>query len=320
MTSPGQNSDKPVNPTVSVNLCCYNSEKYLEETLQSVFAQTFQDWEFVIVNDGSTDGTEAIIQKHIAEGWPIVYHAQPNGGLARARNQALRLSRGKYIALIDHDDLFLPDTLENQVSNIESEQAAISYGGYIIINTKGEEKRRIIPRFQSGFLLGELLRRYEIGLSGVLLDRSALLEMNLEFDPNLSFAEDYCLFLLMAAQRRVAVSQSMMAKLRFHADSLTNNLMEKWAWEHEYTHKQIQERHPGVQVKYAAEFRHAHARTNYVHARSLVQQGRRNEAIRELRKVALVGPKYLVYFLTLLASTALWDRLHSRLSSNRSLG
>jgi glycosyltransferase involved in cell wall biosynthesis len=309
-----------MNPGVSINLCCYNSEKYLEETLQSIFAQTFKDWELVIINDGSTDATEAIIQKHIAEGWPIVYHAQPNAGLARARNQALRLSRGKYIALIDHDDLFLPDNLERQVRCLEQEQAAISYGGYIVINTKGEEKRRIIPRHQSGFLLGELLRRYEIGMSAVMVDGGALRDLKLEFDPNLSYAEEYCLFLLMATERRVAVSHSLISKLRFHASSLTNTLMEKWAWEHEYTLEQIKKRHPGIQVKYAAAFREAYARCNYYRARWLVKQGRRNEAIRELRQVALAGPKYLVFFLTLLVSTELWDWLHSRLSSNRSLG
>ncbi len=304
---------------VSVNLCCYNSEKFLEETLQSIFGQTFKDWELVIVNDGSTDGTEAIIKQHIAEGWPIVYHSQPNAGLSRARNQALKLSRGRYIALIDHDDLFLPDTLERQVRCIEQEQAALSYGGFAIINEKGEEKRRMFPHHQSGFLFGALLRRYEIGLAGVLLDRSALRDLNLEFDPNLSYAEEYCLFLLMAAERRVAVSQSVMAKIRFHARSSTNNLMDRWAWERDYTLKLIRERHPGIEVKYAAGFRQAYAEGDYLRARWLVQQGRRKEALRELRRVALVQLKYLIFYLTLLAGTTPWNKLHSRMSSNRSL-
>jgi glycosyltransferase involved in cell wall biosynthesis len=310
-----------MNPTVSVNLCCYNSEKYLEETLQSVFAQTFKDWELVIVNDGSTDGTEAMIQKHIAEGWPIVYHAQENAGLSRARNQALRLSRGKYIAFIDHDDLFLPDTLEEQVRNIEAERAALAYGGYIVINTKGVEKKRLLPRHQSGFLLGKLLRRYEMfAPSGVLLDRRLLLDLNLEFDPNLTMTEDYCLFLLIAAEQRVAVSPRVISKVRVHVDSLTTRCMERFAWEYDYTHSLIQQRHPGIQAKYAADFRQAHARSHYARALWLARQGRRNDAIRELRKIIFVLPKYLFLFLVLLASPTLWHKLEARLSSNRNLG
>ena len=308
-----------MNPVVSVNLCCYNSEEYLEETLQSVFVQTFKDWELVIVNDGSSDGTEAIVKRHIASGWPIVYHPQANAGLSRARNQAVRLSRGKYIAFIDHDDLFLPDTLETQVRNLEAEQAGLAYGGFVIMNLKGEEKRRVTPRYRSGFLFGKLLRRYEIALSGVLLVRSVLRDLNLEFDPKLPTAEDYCLFMLLAAEKRIAVSPSVLSKLRFHAGSLTNKHSDTWAWEHEYTLKLIQGRHPGIRARYAAEFRRAYAECNYLRARWLVEQGRRNEAIRELRRVALVGPRYSVFFLTLRASTALWHRLHARMSSNRSL-
>ncbi|MDD2762788.1 MAG: glycosyltransferase family 2 protein [Opitutaceae bacterium] len=309
-----------MNPTVSVNLCCYNSEKYLEETLQSVFAQTFKDWELVIVNDGSTDATDAIIRKHIAAGRPIVYHLQPNAGLAPSRNQALRLSRGKYIAFLDHDDILLPDALENQVRHIEEGKAALSYGGYIVINTKGVEKKRLLPRHRSGFLLGKLLRRYEMfAPSGVLVDRQALLDLKLEFDPNLTMTEDYCLFLLVAAERRIAVSPCIISKVRVHVDSLTTRSMGRWASEFDYTHNLIQQRHPGIQAEYAADFRQANARSHYAHALWMAKQGRRDDATRELRKIIFVSPKYLALFLVLLASPTLWNKLESKLSSNRDL-
>src|ERR671930_69372 len=108
---------------VSINLCCYNGEKYLEETLQSIFHQTYKDWELVVVDDGSIDTTERIIKSHMAAGKLIMYHYQENAGLGSARNKALQLSRGSYIALIDQDDIWLPEKLEKQVRAFELDRA-----------------------------------------------------------------------------------------------------------------------------------------------------------------------------------------------------
>src|SRR5438874_5550918 len=104
-----------MNPTVSITLCCFNSERFLAETLRSIIDQTYKDWELVIINDGSTDSTESIIQTFIDRKWPIVYHSQQNAGLGRSRNKAVELSRGEFIALIDHDDLWEPEKLARQI-------------------------------------------------------------------------------------------------------------------------------------------------------------------------------------------------------------
>lgn len=86
-------------PRVSINLCCYNSERFLEETLQSVFAQTLEDWELVIVDDGSTDATGQIVTKHVGAGRRIRYHYQPNAGLGAARNARWDYPRGASLRL-----------------------------------------------------------------------------------------------------------------------------------------------------------------------------------------------------------------------------
>ena len=106
-------------PLVSINLCCYNSEKYLRETLDSIVNQTYKDWELVIINDGSTDATELIIQEYQARSYPIVYHYQKNNGLSKSRNKALQLSKGKYIAFIDHDDIWIAEKLQKQILLME---------------------------------------------------------------------------------------------------------------------------------------------------------------------------------------------------------
>jgi len=75
-------------PLVSVIICCYNSEKYLNYTIQSLLNQTFRDFKIVIVNDGSTDSTADIVKSYIKSGSPIVYHCQENKGFGAARNSA----------------------------------------------------------------------------------------------------------------------------------------------------------------------------------------------------------------------------------------
>ena len=127
-------------PKVSINLCCYNGEKYLEETLQSIFLQTYTDWELVVVNDGSTDSTERIIKSHKAAGKPIVYHYQENAGLGSARNKALQLSSGSYIALIDQDDIWLSEKLEKQVRAFEVDRLlGLVYSDTYYIDQDGKE-------------------------------------------------------------------------------------------------------------------------------------------------------------------------------------
>ena len=116
-----------MNELVSINLCCYNGEAFLDETLHSICSQTYPNWELVIVNDGSTDGTEAIVEKYMNQGVPIIYHVQENQGLGASRNKALELSSGAFIAFIDQDDLWLPEKLEKQIMLFENPETGLVF-------------------------------------------------------------------------------------------------------------------------------------------------------------------------------------------------
>jgi glycosyltransferase involved in cell wall biosynthesis len=101
-------------PTVSVVICAYNAAPFIAETLDSLFAQTFSDFEVIIVNDGSTDETATVLQPYLSR---IIYYEQPNQGPAAARNAALRLARGEFISVLDSDDLWMPNYLEKMVGS-----------------------------------------------------------------------------------------------------------------------------------------------------------------------------------------------------------
>jgi glycosyltransferase involved in cell wall biosynthesis len=106
-----------VKPVVSVIIPTFNREKFVGKAIQSVLVQSFPDFEIIIVDDGSTDGTTEVVKSFSADRLQYIY--QPNHGRSNARNHALRLARGRYIAFLDSDDLYLPGKLELQVNYLD---------------------------------------------------------------------------------------------------------------------------------------------------------------------------------------------------------
>lgn len=105
-------------PIVSVVIPVYNGERFLRESLESVFAQTFRDYEVICVDDGSTDGSFALLRKY---GERVRVVQQTNEGQSAARNAGVRLARGEYIAFLDQDDRWYPSKLEQQVAVLQAE-------------------------------------------------------------------------------------------------------------------------------------------------------------------------------------------------------
>lgn len=120
-------------PVVSGIIIFLNGEDYIEEAIQSVLAQSFTDWELILVDDGSTDGATSIAKRY-AEAHPgrIIYTEHPgheNRGMSASRNAGLNLARGKYVSFLDADDIWLPERLEHHVEILESHpNVAMSMG------------------------------------------------------------------------------------------------------------------------------------------------------------------------------------------------
>lgn len=116
-------------PQVSVIIAVYNGEKYLSAAIDSVLSQTFDDFELIIINDGSTDKTEEIIKKYSSE--KIIYHLQQNQGQASAINNGIELSKAKYITLLDADDIFPANKLALQIDILNSMPEIDMVFGYV---------------------------------------------------------------------------------------------------------------------------------------------------------------------------------------------
>ncbi len=120
-----------MNETVSVIMPVYNVDRFISETIQSVIDQTYTNWELIIVDDCSTDGTAEIIREYAAKDERIKFlQNEKNSGAAASRNYALRKASGRWIAFLDSDDLWLPRKLEEQIKFMEENDYRFSYTAY----------------------------------------------------------------------------------------------------------------------------------------------------------------------------------------------
>lgn len=153
------------NKTVSIVVPCYNQAQYLPETLASVLSQTYQDWECIIVNDGSPDHTDTVALEWCVKDDRFKYLYKENGGLADARNKGVEQAIGKWIFPLDSDDLLADDLLERAVEAIQNNvNVGIVYSRAEYIEGKvGEWK---LPKYSF-----ELILRHNIIMSAALYER-----------------------------------------------------------------------------------------------------------------------------------------------------
>jgi glycosyltransferase involved in cell wall biosynthesis len=297
---------------------CYNSETWLREAIESVLAQTYPAWELVFWDNASTDASQAIARSY---GERIRYfRGSETVPLGAARNLALSQARGQYLALLDCDDIWLPELLEEQVSVMESGDYALCYGGIIVIDASGREFKRMVPPRRSGNLFDALLRQFDIYPPATMLRRSTLERRRLGFDPLMTASEEYCLFMQLAAVEPVFSIPKPLAKYRVHERALTNASLGRWAHEREYTLRLIEEANPGIRERYRLGFAKARARIRYYRARFHVARRERGAAIRALAPTILLDLRYLALFGLLFLPLRVWERVHEARSGRRQYG
>lgn len=128
----------------SVIMPAYNSEKYIDEAIESVIRQTYKNWELIIVNDASTDDTEKIIKSYQEKDKRIkLISLSENQGVANARNTAVKNSIGRYIAFLDSDDYWEEEKLQEQIKFMKNRKIAFSYHDYKLLNTVNNKEKLI---------------------------------------------------------------------------------------------------------------------------------------------------------------------------------
>jgi glycosyltransferase involved in cell wall biosynthesis len=214
-------------PVVSVVLPTYNRLPLLRQAIGSVVGQTFGDWELIVADDGSTDDTrgylEAIDDPRVRSLW-----MEHHGDLTSARSAGLKHARGKWVAFLDSDDLWLPQKLELQLHRLAAQPACRwSYTGYSLIDTEGAslpERSDLLPRPVSGYILEALLRRKASTPVQTMLVQRSLIEEIGGFDESIPIHSDYDFALRLAARSEVLALPHILTLVREHPDRTTARL------------------------------------------------------------------------------------------------
>ena len=209
-------------PRVSVIMNCLNGERYLREAMESVFAQTYTDWEIVFWDNASTDASAEVAKGY---GDRVRYfRSEETCSLGKARNLAIAQARGEYVALLDCDDAWLPEKLDKQVplgdadplvSLIYSDSFFIDQDGAVI----GRSFKQAPPPPGDAFI-GLLTRRNFIPCLTILMRRTVVEKVG-GFNPALGYAEDFDLSLRILREHKAAFVREPLAQYRLHSGAIT---------------------------------------------------------------------------------------------------
>lgn len=213
--------DRRDSPLVSVVIPTYNGACFLAQTIESVLAQTYPNVEVLVVDDGSTDATWAITAGY---GPRVRYVRQTNAGTAAARNRGVAEACGEYIALLDHDDLWLPHKLERQMPAFADDPTVgVVFARIEFFRTETGE---VTAQYFPGTELGphDLLAHRVLPIQTVVIRRSALDAVG-PFDEGLRGTDDWDLGIRLSAQFRMVGVPETLARVRLHPDQQGGNAL-----------------------------------------------------------------------------------------------
>ncbi|MEO9571687.1 MAG: glycosyltransferase family 2 protein [Polaribacter sp.] len=219
-----------MNKLVSIITPNYNSEKFISQTINSVLNQTYKNWEMIIVDDLSTDSSIKIINSFCIKDSRIkLFQLKENSGAAIARNKAISLAKGSFIAFLDSDDLWFSKKLEVQLSFMITNNYSLTYTSYEIINENGVSNGKKI-HCKARLDYHRMLYSNEIGCLTAIYDKEILGKV---FMPEIRKRQDYGLWLSVLKSVNYAYGlPEVLAKYRDRRESISNNKLEmlKWNW------------------------------------------------------------------------------------------
>ena len=209
-------------PLVSVIIPAYNAEKYLSQAIESILNQTFRDFELIIIDDCSTDNTWQVIDKyHKADKRVVVSRNKKNLKLSRTLNKAIKVSKGKYIARMDADDISFPDRLEKQVKFMEANlEVGISGGTMIIMDVSGKVTGERNYHTTDKKIREKIFRYSPFCHPSIIIRKSVLANSGL-YNHYYNPAEDYELYFRIGLQAKFANLKDKLIKYRVVSNSMT---------------------------------------------------------------------------------------------------
>lgn len=288
---------------------CHNGEAYLRKAIESIYSQTYADWEIIFFDNASEDRTA-----EIARDWDErlrYYRSEVKLSLGEARNEALKETRGKYISFLDCDDWWLSKKLEIQVKAMERMPSVdFMYSNYYLkIHNRKRLRLGYTKKQPSGNIFRYLLKVYSINLQTVMLRTEALNALGTWFDPILHLSEEYDLFLRLLIKKEAFYEERPLVVYRIHKRMGSIAMKEKYPEENRYVLNKFIGSIPHFEEEYEEEVKYLRAKIAYWEARHLIEND-----VRSARKVLAphkrVSWAFFILYIASLMGRGAWQGLH----------
>jgi glycosyltransferase involved in cell wall biosynthesis len=216
-------------PLVSVIINCFNGEKYLKKTIDSVIAQTYENWEIIFWDNQSTDQSAKIFKNYEDSRLKYFYAPHHSKILYEAKNYALKKINGDFIAFLDTDDWWLPNKLEKQIPLFEDPEVGMVYGNYFYyyekINKTKIFRKKKLP---TGYIIKKILSDYIVGSATYVIRKKSMKNLDYQFDKKFHIIGDFDMNIKIAASCKVDCVQNPVAFMRIHGknESILNKNLE----------------------------------------------------------------------------------------------
>jgi len=209
------------NELVSIITPSYKSAKFISQTIESVLAQTYENWEMIIVDDMSPDNSNEIIEEYIKKDSRIkLIKLEKNSGPAVARNKAIKKAQGRYIAFLDADDLWMPDKLEKQIDSMQKNNYELTYTNYETMSEDGKKLKNIIIS-PNKLTYKELLKSNKIGCLSAIYDTKRIGKI---YMPLIKKRQDFGLWLRVLKKVKYAYNvNEVLGVYRIMSNSVSSN-------------------------------------------------------------------------------------------------
>ena len=209
---------KPEEPLVSIMMNCYNGEKYIREAIESVLAQTFQNWELIFWDNQSIDQSANIFKSY--KDPRLKYFLSPeHTDLGGGRANAFQHLTGEFIAILDTDDIWLPKKLEKQVPLFETPEIGIVICDTLFFNEKTEKALYGNKPPHTGSVFEKLMTNYFVSSETIVFRMSTALKLPRAFDHDFNFISDFDLVVRLSRISKMAFCPDVLAKWRVHGES-----------------------------------------------------------------------------------------------------
>ena len=285
--------------SVSVIINCHNGERFLREAIDSIYRQTYTDWEIIFWDNSSNDKSASIAKSYDKK---LKYFlALKKTPLGEARNLAMKQASGKYVAFLDCDDIYMPRKIEKQIQLMEEYNYVMSYGSGLTINEEGHEIKKIPVKNSSGYVFPALLRHYEIGMQSVMILRSYLFQNKLEFDTKFSYCPDYNLFMIIACHKPVGIVKDFIVKDRVVKNSLqySKESINIAGTEVRLTLDTISNNYPDLLKKYSNGFKQAYGKSRFYDIVALIYLNDLKRARFKMKALIYLRYEFFILYLIL---------------------